>query len=449
MPDPQVPGEQAVAANGATISGLPALAVPIGAVDANGALATLEQAPARLIAFVAAPASSDHREAVGRMLGELARRVSDGPATVIVHDFTTEGLSVLRLPIEAARRLADGVAEAIWMLSLTLPAAFESDSYRVSRMALEEELVSGHDTAIDDLKRRANSANIGLLQTPHGYGVAPMHDGRLVSADVFKALPDSLKAEVEAKLLAFESELSMVLGDRAVLQQTYAQRRCELERETAGLAVRAALGGLLSSRVFNTEIAGYVDRLSADLVSNAALFLGDPAAPSLNRPRAPIEIACDPRLARYRVQVLHPATAPARLQRASGLDRVALMGEVSSLEAPCGLAASRVAAGALTRAGRGFVVVDAMELAADPGAWPLLRQAAKTGVAVPTQASPYANRLSGIELPVECRIVVTGTVAQYHAWCAKDPDVEPLVTLINVFEPASVGVRDSGVAAAA
>ena len=79
----------------------------------------------------------------------------------------------------------------------------------------------------------------------------------------------------------------------------------------------------------------------------------------------------------------------------------------------------------------------------------LLRQAAKSGVAVPVLASTGANRRAGIELPLDCRIVISGTIGQYQAWCASDIDVAPLVRLINAFEPATARVPDPVVAAAA
>ena len=405
------------------------------APDAENGLALraiLEEAPPRSITFVAMLDTAAERDRARTLLKLVAARMPEGNTSVIVHDFATGGLNVLQLPPDTARKLSEGVAEAIEMLSLTLPAAFESDSHLVARTALDEEVRSAHDTAIDALKQRAHAANIGLLPAPQGYAIAPMHDGHVVSADVFKALPDGLKAEVEAKLNTFETELSAVLAARATLQQSYAKRRRELDRDTAGLAVRAALAELKKAHVQSPEIANYLESLRADLIQNAALFLSGPNS----APRAPVEIATDPRLARYRIHLVSPPGASTRPIYPPSIDRAGLVGEVA---AGPGNAPASFIPGALTRAGGGIVVFDAGTLISDANAWTLVRSALETGAAVPSIAGLWRAIANSLELPVDCRVVVTGSPEQYRALCSADPNAARLVNLANLLEPRSAG----------
>lgn len=420
----------------AALANLAPLHGPVGAAEAAKALNAVSASPPGSIFFLAAPETTGHRDGARELLRGLAADLPPGRTAVVVFDAAAEQLSALSLAADAAAGLVQGTSEAIEMLAITLPAAFESDSYRVSRMSLDEELRSGHDTAIDALKQRAASANIGLLHTPHGYALAPIHDGRVVAPEVVKALPEALKSEVDKKLAAFEVELNRALADRAQLQQSYAAARRDLDRDTASLAVRAALGPLFARFAPIPEIKSYLEALSADLIRNAALFLAAADTPTPARPRAPAELAADPRLARFRAALASPAAAPAMgVVRLRAFDRASLIGEIRK---PPGSPAmpSCVEAGSLTRAGRGYALVSLDDLRADETAWPLLRQSLRAGSAVPMLDDGGRPRLSALELPVACRVLITGTAAQFHDWCARDPAIKQQVTLISLFEAA-------------
>jgi AAA domain len=408
----------------------------LGTDGARAALAALAAMKPRSMVFVAAPRTAGHHDAVRALLAEVAVKLPPGPAVVVVHDFDRDGLGVLRLPPALARILAEGVAEAVEMLSVTLPAAFDSDSARVARSALEEELRSGHDAAIEGIKRKAAAQNVGILRTPRGYAVAPLHEGRVVAPDVLAALPGSLKSDVEAKIAVFEGELVRILEDRTALQQDYRGRIRDLDREVASLAVRAALAGLKVRLGSDPAATAYLDGLKDDLVRNAALFL-DAAREAGGNPRAPVEIKGDRRLARYRVNVL--AAAPAGQDLAAcpdALERADLSGEVRAgrgdESAPAG-----VRPGVLTRSPGGFVMIDARDLMASFNAWTLVKQAMRLGSTVPARAHAQAvsARAGAIALPVEARIAVTGDIEDYRSLCHMDRDGTQGLRLIQAFEP--------------
>lgn len=406
----------------------------IGAAAAAGALNAVTTSPPGSVFFLAAPESAGHRDGVRELLRRMGAGLPAGRTAVVVFDAATEQLVALSLAADDAAALVQGVSEAVEMLAITLPAAFESDSYMVARMALDEELRSGHDTAIDALKSRAASANIGLLHTPHGYAVAPIHDGRVVSPEVVKALPEALRAEVDNKLASFEAELNRALAARAGLQQAHATARRDLDRDTAALAVRAALSRLFARFATQPELKSYLEGLSADLIRNAALFLAPTGTAAPSRPRAPADLAADPRLARFRAALASPTTAPAMgIVRIRAFDRASLIGEIRKSPGSPATPAC-VEAGTLTRAGRGLALVAYGDLMADDACWPLLRQTLRAGTAVPMLEDGGRPRLSGLELPVACRILVTGTAAEFAQWCARDPAITGEVTFVPLFE---------------
>ena len=92
-----------------------------------------------------------------------------------------------------------------------LPARFESDDYQARRRAIDEQFRSGNEEALEGLSKKAQSQNIALLRTPTGFAMAPMHEGKVVKPEVFNALPEAMRRDVETKIAALEKELGQVL----------------------------------------------------------------------------------------------------------------------------------------------------------------------------------------------------------------------------------------------
>jgi hypothetical protein len=422
--------------HGKTSADVAPLTGVLGLDRAREAVQAIRRSAPRSALYVTAPRTSAHMEAVRALLMAEARELATAaggavPAVVVVERFDGSGaLDVMRLPVADATALREGVAAAVEMLSATLPAAFDSDSYRVVRIALEEELRSGHDSALDALRRKARTQNIGLLRTSNGYAVVPMHEGRVVQKEVFEALPTSLKADVESKLAQFEAELIEVLRKRAVLQQDHRARVQEHEQDAASLAVDAALVPLRTRFTGTPAVATWLDALRADLVRNALLFMAAHRA-AQGVPRAPIEIAEDARLARYRVAV--PTRAEAGVEMPETLERAALLGTARAT-GPGRIVPDAVVPGALTRPGGGLVVVDVRDLMASYGAWPIVKHALRAARAAPVVVDDAGlTRTAALELPVDARLVVVGEPEDYRAWCRLDPDVARQVRLVEAF----------------
>lgn len=425
------------ALRGSTSADFEPLVGLIGLDHARELVKSLRRAESRSCAFIMVPRTASHAEALRTLLAEEAAALPAGDAVVVVARFEgTTGLRVLCLPALEARELADGVTAAVTMLSSTVPAAFESDSYRVARIALDEELRSGHDGALDALRRKAQAQNIGLIRTTNGYAVVPMHDGRVVRGEIYGALPGSLKTDVEAKLAAFEAELTEILKARALLQQDHHRRAKELERDAASLAVDAATRQLFVKFQQRNETAAWLEALRDDLVTNALLFVAAHREAG-GVPRAPAEIAQDPRLQRYRVNVLsRGGRGLSGLEQPDTLDRSELNGIVLAGQ-PISVAPDAVSAGALTRPGGGLVLIDARDLMANYAGWPLVKHALRAARAAPvTIGEGGVVRAATLDLPVDVRVVVTGETDEFKAWSRLDGDVARMVRVVDAFQAA-------------
>ncbi len=423
----------------------------IGDAAARQALSVIASATPGTIFFVVTPRALGHYNALHSALIDVADMLPPCDAVVLATAFDKpHGLQVLRMPSNQAVQLRDGVARAVEMLSETLPAAFSSDSTQVARLTLDEELRSGHDRALDVLKRRAEAQNIGLLRTPMGYAVAPMHDGRVVQPEVYKALPEGLRADVEAKLASFEAELTAVLADRTRLQRDHRVRMLDLETDVAILAVKPALAGVKAQLDKTDQVAAFLDALGADLVRNAALFLPTYAqaqSPPVTHTRAPVEIAHDPRLARYQISVVTPARHRSLPSNASIAQICGTTWMSTAQAAGACLHPAAVEPGVLTATDGGIVMMEAEAGLYSAPAWLAVKRALQTSTVQPIAATIALTadgfRAVGPVLPARCRLVVYGDAADCRAWHQANGDIAGSVRIILAYEAAVVRTRET------
>src|SRR5690606_16975652 len=110
------------------------------------------------------------------------------------------------LPSGEKSRFVRDVREALDKASAAFERHLGSDQHRISLDLLEEEMRERGASPVEQLRRRAEAQNIALVKSLDGYVLAPMHDGRVVRSDVFRALPEALKRNVEAKITTLEEE---------------------------------------------------------------------------------------------------------------------------------------------------------------------------------------------------------------------------------------------------
>ena len=88
----------------------------------------------------------------------------------------------------------------------------KSEEHRISLDLLEEDMRYRSEQAVEPMRRRAEAQNIAVVKSLDGYVLAPMHEGRVVRSDVFRALPETLKRNVEAKITVLEDELQSIVA---------------------------------------------------------------------------------------------------------------------------------------------------------------------------------------------------------------------------------------------
>jgi lon-related putative ATP-dependent protease len=385
--------------------------------------------------FVLGPAASGKTTAVKAHLGPKAAEMPTPADWVYVYNFENPNRpKALQLPHGRGKALARGMVATLDELRSVLPARFESEDYQVRRRAIDEQFRSGQEEALEALNAKAQGQNIAILRTPTGFTMAPMHEGKVVKPEVFNALPETMRKDVETKIEALQSELASILERMPKADKARRSKLSELNEDVAKQAVDEAFGDLLASFSDVPAALDYIRAAGRDLIHNVGIFLstGEEENAIVKRP---LDTAHDARFRRYMVNVMvsngdgSPGGAPVveELNPTHGnlIGRVEHIAQMGTLVTDFLL----IKPGALHRANGGYLLLDVRKVLLSPFAWEAVKRAIKARevrIEQPIEASGYSlistQTLDPEPIPLDVRVVLIGDRELYYILSAADPD---------------------------
>jgi lon-related putative ATP-dependent protease len=391
--------------------------------------------------FVLGPAASGKSTAVKAHLIPKAAESPTPADWVYVYNFESPNRpNALKLPHGRAKSLAKGVVAALDELRNVLPALFEGEDYQVRRRAIDEQFRSIQEDAFEALNSKAQHQNIAILRTPTGFTMAPMHEGKVVKPEVFNALPEAMRREVEAKIEALQKELATILERMPKAEKQHRAQLSELNEEVAKAAVSDAFDALVAAFADVPEAVKYLEAARYDLVRNVGLFLAS-AEEENAVVKQPVDTAHDVRFRRYMVNVMvangegAPTGAPVVEELnptySNLIGRVEHIAQMGALVTDFLL----IKPGALHRANGGYLLIDARRLLLSPFAWEALKRAIKSQEIRIEQAMEVAGLSAGLvstqsldpePIALEVKVVLTGDRELYYLLAAYDPDFSRL-----------------------
>ena len=382
--------------------------------------------------FVLGPPAAGKTTAVRAYLIDEAKTLPPSFDWVYVNNFENANRPrAYKLPSGRAKLLEKGMVGAIDELRTTLPAMFESEDYQTRRRAIEQDFRAGQDEAFEVLSRKAQTQNIAIMRTPTGFGMAPMHEGKVVKPEVFSALPEDMRKDVEHKIEALQKELETILERVPKSDKIRRNRLAELNTEIAGIAVTEALDDLKIAFADLTDVAAYIEATHKDLVRNVAIFLATSEEES-QIVKQPADTSRDPRFRRYMVNVVvsnggerahAPVVEELNPTYSNLIGRVEHIAQMGALLTDFLL----IKTGTLHRANGGYLLLDARKLLQSPFAWEALKRAVKTReirIEQPAETMGFVSTqtLDPEPIPLDIKVVLIGDRELYYLLSQHDPD---------------------------
>lgn len=383
--------------------------------------------------FVLGPPAAGKATATRAFLMEKAAELPAPFDWVYVYNFDNPNRPrALSLPSGRARALEKALVAAIDELRVTLPQVFEGEDYQTRRRSIDGEARASQEEAFEALTRKAQGQNIAILRTPTGFGMAPMHEGKIVKPEVFNALPEDMQKGVQAKIEALQKELEHILETVPKTDKQRRNRLSELNEEVANIAIIEALDDVKAAFADLAEVGKHLEAAHKDLVRNVGLFLASNEEES-QIVKQPADTSRDPRFRRYMVNVVvsnGEAKAHAPVVEELNPNFPNLMGRVDHIAQMGALVTDflLIKSGALHRANGGYLLLDARKLLLSPFAWEALKRALKAReirIEQPAEAAGMMMSTQSLDpepIPLDVKVVLTGDRELYYTLSRLDPE---------------------------
>ncbi|MEZ5898399.1 MAG: AAA family ATPase [Hyphomicrobiaceae bacterium] len=358
--------------------------------------------------LVLGPMGSGRRRAIETQL-ERHRDVMPRPHDWLYVVSAAEGgrLRSFAMPHGQGKLLAREAKAAISKARANHERLVASDEFRLGLEIIDEEFRHKSGKTLETLKRRAEEQNIALVKTPDGFVLAPMHEGKVVRNDVFRALPEKLQRDVEAKIADLEGELKAFIEAIPDDDTHHAERIASFNRDAAARAVKPHLEPV---RLAFNDCSDFVDELQASLI--AATAAAQRSAEGVGSRTLPAALAS---VQVFNVQTAADFSQPAPVVLAQDVTPAGLLGEIG-VDAAGQLV---LAPGALARANGGYLVLEAWRLVADPSAWCVLSRVLAEGAMRPLVRGGLMLEVDA--LPFSGRLIVVADEASHNKLLALDP----------------------------
>lgn len=393
--------------------------------------------------YAMGPPGTGKHAVVRRVLHERASQQPSPPDWIYVNNFAEPARPLaLQLPSGRGDSLRQDMEQLLEDLQDALPAAFDSENYRNQARQIETEFRRRQEERFKALQQKAQSLGIALLNTPAGFALAPMKDGKVLSPDEFAQLPDADKEHIEEVVAKLQEDLQHIAQEMPRWRREHRERMKSLNEEVALAAVGHIMSELKRRYTELPEVVAYLEAVQRDVLDNVDDFL----AKDHEGQGQPMPMGQGaPSLRRYQVNVLvghkdhggAPVVYEDNPTFQNLLGRVEYMAQFGNLVTDFNL----IKPGALHRANGGYLLLDVRHLFSQAFAWEGLKRALFAEEVRITSLGEMLGWVSTVSLepqsiPLDIKVVLLGDRMFYYLLYQLDPDFRELFKAAADFEEA-------------
>lgn len=382
--------------------------------------------------YVLGPTGLGKHQVVSEYLQELARRRPSPSDWVYVNNFSNPSKpNAISLQNGQARAFRDDMHQLVEDLRSAIPAAFEAEEYQTRVQEIEDDLKHNLENAFNGLAEEAESHNITLLRTPHGFAFAPVKGKEVISPKDFAKLPEKEQRQIEETMAVLEEKLTGILRMQPQWQREARSRIKELNQEIVMFAAGHLIDERKNKYLNNREVQDYLDAVQQDVINNSQDFRREEETPELMG----IPLRETPTFRRYEVNVIieqgEAQTAPVIYE-----DQPNYANLIGAVEHTAHLGALQtdftlIKAGALHRANGGYLILDILKLLTQPFAWEGIKRALSSREIKIQSLGQMYSLISTVSLepepiPLDVKVVLIGDRIFYYLLHAYDPEFKQL-----------------------
>jgi lon-related putative ATP-dependent protease len=389
--------------------------------------------------FVLGQAGSQRHRIVEEFLAAREPQPEPPSDWCYVNNFDDERKPIaIRLPAGRGTELRRDAAQLIEELRGAIPAAFDSEQHRSGLADINQEFEERVRGAFEQLQAQAKEMDMSLVSTPHGFAIAPLRRGEILSDEEFERLPAEEKKKKTEAMEAMSAKLREHIEQ---LPLWHKERRDKLKALHRELIVRAAgqLIDQVKARYADIpQVAAHFDALRENVIENAKDFQTDEES----APRLP-GFSPQASLSRYTVNLLvgHAGAEKPPIVYESNPSVQNLLGRVEHVAQFGALVTNftMILPGALHKANGGYLILDAERVLMEPFAWSALKRALAAREVEIESLGQLLSLVSTVSLepqaiPLDLKVILIGERLIHYLLSEHDPEFGELFKVAADFE---------------
>ena len=381
--------------------------------------------------YVLGPLGSHRHGLVNELVTERAAHKPPSDDWCYVNNFSDpERPRALSFPAGRGSSFRDDMHALIEDMRVAIPAAFESDDYRNQLRAIEEETEKAVEEQWKSLEVEAAQEGIGVLQTPTGYVLAPIREGKVIGDKEFDKLPEDEQKKTQASIKRLSESLQARIEAMPKLRKQHRDKVRALDQRVTAHAVSMLLDELRNKYADLEKVRSYLDEAEQNIIDNAQDF--QQAEPS---PLQFLTRDSSQPLSRFEVNLLvhngESAIAPIVYEPnptyPNIIGKIEHRAEMGALVTDFRM----IRSGALLQANGGYLVLDIYRVLSRPFVWDALKQALlNKSIRIESPAESYGyvstTSLKPEPIPLDIKIILIGERWLYYLLSRYDHEFDEL-----------------------
>ncbi len=417
---------------------------PVGqknAIEAVDFASNIQQDGYNLYAM--GPSGSGKHSAVMSFLQKKSQDESAPKDWCYVNNFKDPRKPIaIELPFGQASVLKDDIYDLIELLKTILPSVFEGNTYRNEREAINQKYVDMQSEIFKKLQDEAAKHGVSMnASSKSRVTFAPVINGKVLTADEFKAITGEEKEKITKQLQEFELLVKDGLHRVSELNNAMLKEFRKHDKKTTQEAVQSLIDEVRRKYSDVPKIIDYLDAMQDDVIRHVQdfltktdemqglpLFMQEYYTPSFIRYKVNLFIAHD-----------DGSTAPVVFEdnptHQNLIGRIEHVSQVGTLVTDF----SMIKPGALHKANGGYLVLDARKLLMQPFAYEELKRVLRSKeIRIESLAQQYSfistTTLEPEPIPINVKVVLIGERIFYYLLHQYDPDFKELFKVTADFE---------------
>lgn len=332
------------------------------------------------------------------------------------------------------REFKNDVEELEKTLREEIPKAFDGNDYERQKATILKGFQQVRAQLLEKLTDKAKQRGFALKTTKSGFLTVPIVDGKEVAQKEYSDLEPAKQREIEESSRELRVEAAEIMRQVGQEERRAKEKIRELD-QSIGLSVAGHLIEDLKQKYSeNTRVTEYLEAFKGDVLENLDQFK---TMEEDEQQQLAIALLAKRRRGnnRYRVNLLvdnsqgtgSPVVVETNPTWYNLLGRVEYQNEMGSFVTDF----TRIKSGAFHRANGGYLIIQAMDLLANPLSWQALKRVLKNREirveSIGDQHSSLAlSTLRPEPIPVSMKVVLIGNPRLYHILYTLDEDFKKL-----------------------